>query len=1768
MIKTKSRFAKGLSVLLSVLMIFVTLPTGTLKVQAAEGNKTTLYIDDGDISISGDTATYSGGMYKVTNTNGFIITQYNSTTSTFYMISVTEGNADITLQNVNIDEYKNGTHYYRPALSIANGASAKLTLSGSNILKGDNSCAGIFVPSGAELTINGNGSLTAIGGENGAGIGGSNSVEYGKGDTSGDACGTVNIEGGTVTATGNGGGAGIGGGKSWGDAGTTVITGGSVRAVGGVRGIVQDASGHKEHCVTVDANSIIGASKNLSVSVQGSSFSSTHTDKNGKLYFWMNENAEDSAIVQYGSNFYRLSVPVGTADTTATLSAAGKMGMLDLSQESISISSTSITAKDSNNQDAKLNANGYVIIQSAGGSTSNTISITGGTQQIMLQNVDIESSSGSAFSISSGASVNLSLSGTNTLNSESGDGIEVPLGASLNIVGGDSLTAKGSNNNVGIGCYQDCGKVTIDGGTVTTRGGNNGSGIGGVQYRSTGIALCSITINGGSVTSYGGYGSLAAIFGSIVINGGAVTAIGSAMNGNTVGNGIGGFYASVTINGGTVTARGGGGGAGIGGIDCPVTINGGTVDAYGGNNGAGIGSSYFQRDYAINITGGTVTAHGGAANAAGIGSGSGCCAWSNETSTGTVNISGGFVKAYSGQQSAGIGGSLNISGGTVNISGGTVEAYGDRTPGISGGNYYTNIAVTITGGSVKSSIQGTPTNGKDSVYLTNISAPSGTDVSNLSVKQSGSAYTYGFNDMRTDNSTYGKLYLWLPADTKTTADITTDGGSYSGYYGTVGTGNNSVLKMDQNALTIGGITDKGTYSYGSVPAVTVSGGSGTGNMTYAYTGTTTSGTVYNSSSEPSDAGTYSFTAAKAEDDCYYAKAVSSNFTITPKSLTDSDIAVIIPVQVYTGKPAISDVTVTWNGKTLVKGQDYTVSCSDSSLGAATATITGVGNYTGSVNKNFTIKSAPTISVDGDIADWRSSVPFTITATAGSSGLKSVTVKQNTGEPIPLSVSSDGNYHYTATASGTYTFTAASNSGLTVSKAVQADKIDAETPTIFVSGNPTFPVQSAKLAITATAGASGIKSVTVLKDSGQAQDITSSYQDGYMVSANGSYVFTVTNNAGVSVSSTPVVVTQIDTAKPVVSIDSNGYQSGTWTNKDVKLDIFNTTANLGTTDYEYSMNNGATWTSFDGSLTDSAEGVTDYSFRAISESGVVSDIQSITVKLDKSAPADMAIGFEQNPFKTVAHFATFGLFFGNTVNVNFSANDTDGSGTDYYEYQSVAQGGTFNSSGTWQTGYLSIQPNFKGTIYARAVDKAGNVSETVSKSLVVDKTAPVITANSGNPTLNTLDESASIPVEIKDGGAGVGTVTYQVNGDLAKTVDLTTNDNSDLAKNYSFLISDLPDGIYDVFVSAQDNAGNTAVAATVHVTKNAAQTGFGFDSDELCKTYGDTPFTIATTGGQSGGAVTYAVTSGADVVSVDAATGDVTIKKAGIAVITATKAAGNGYIASAAALTVNVSKSMPEVQSLPGASGIQVIGKLSFSNLTGGKASVPGTFKWSNPDMVVTQSGSYEVVFTPTDTENYSFCICMVDVSVSPILANSRSQVSPDLTGVTLPAGVTSVSLGVNEQGSGNSTYSVVKKLIRQNKNLGNLSKLTVYDLKLLDQSGNPIKNFAGNIKVKIPIPASMSGNLKVFYYNPVNGTLTDMNAARENGYLVFETGHFSYYAIAQLSSVSSSTSSPVQNPKTGSGNWPLIPLVVLGGNAAIGAVIVKRKRFFRRKKQA
>ncbi len=70
----------------------------------------------------------------------------------------------------------------------------------------------------------------------------------------------------------------------------------------------------------------------------------------------------------------------------------------------------------------------------------------------------------------------------------------------------------------------------------------------------------------------------------------------------------------------------------------------------------------------------------------------------------------------------------------------------------------------------------------------------------------------------------------------------------------------------------------------------------------------------------------------------------------------SKINITIPICVYYGKVVIPEMFIENNGVALVKDKDYTVTFKNNdSVGTATAVITGIGNYSGTVEKKFQIR---------------------------------------------------------------------------------------------------------------------------------------------------------------------------------------------------------------------------------------------------------------------------------------------------------------------------------------------------------------------------------------------------------------------------------------------------------------------------------------------------------------------------------------------------------------------------------------------------------------------------------------------------------------------------------------------------------------------------------------------------------------------------------------------------------------------------------------------
>ena len=183
-------------------------------------------LDKGSITVSAtaenQTVSQAGGSPTVDHNP--VITSSGKTNNTVTITAEKNATANVTLENVNIDT---GTTD-EAAITASGEGKVNIELDGTNRVQSGYGHAGVEKKGDGTLTItdeNKDGSLTATGGFNGAGIGGG----------FGGSGSNIAIEGGEITATGGFDGAGIGGGFG-GSSSNITIEGGKVKATGGFDG--------------------------------------------------------------------------------------------------------------------------------------------------------------------------------------------------------------------------------------------------------------------------------------------------------------------------------------------------------------------------------------------------------------------------------------------------------------------------------------------------------------------------------------------------------------------------------------------------------------------------------------------------------------------------------------------------------------------------------------------------------------------------------------------------------------------------------------------------------------------------------------------------------------------------------------------------------------------------------------------------------------------------------------------------------------------------------------------------------------------------------------------------------------------------------------------------------------------------------------------------------------------------------------------------------------------------------------------------------------------------------------------------------------------------------------------------------------------------------------------------------------------------------------------------------------------------------------------
>ena len=289
------------------------------------------------------------------------------------------------------------------------------------------------------------------------------------------------------------------------------------------------------------------------------------------------------------------------------------------------------------------------------------------------------------------------------------------------------------------------------------------------------------------------------------------------------------------------------------------------------------------------------------------------------------------------------------------------------------------------------------------------------------------------------------------------------------------------------AALAGGVTQQGC-TFGdtlSVPTYTMP--DGTQSTTVSYTGTLRKdGTSYSGAANPTEAGTYKVTVT-CETATHIYSATSANFTIEPKSITGATVTLGEPLT-YSGSEQTQNVSAVKLGDTTLGTADYTLSDNTvTKAGSYNLTVTGTGNYTGSVQQAFTVAKksiTPDVEVTGGNTYTGSAITPKVTVKDGNTPLAetdyALEYSNNTdaGEAtVTVKATANGNYSFTDTekkftiAQADYSGTKTANASAKYGAAGELDLNNVLNPTAgwtfgaasVTRGNDVFAADSVKVA---------------------------------------------------------------------------------------------------------------------------------------------------------------------------------------------------------------------------------------------------------------------------------------------------------------------------------------------------------------------------------------------------------------------------------------------------------------------------------------------------------------------------------------------------------------------------------------------------------------------------------------------------------------------------------------------------------------------------------
>ena len=248
------------------------------------------------------------------------------------------------------------------------------------------------------------------------------------------------------------------------------------------------------------------------------------------------------------------------------------------------------------------------------------------------------------------------------------------------------------------------------------------------------------------------------------------------------------------------------------------------------------------------------------------------------------------------------------------------------------------------------------------------------------------------------------------------------------------------------------------------------------------------------------------------------------------------------------------------------------------------------------------------------------------------------------------------------------------------------------------------------------------------------------------------------------------------------------------------------------------------------------------------------------------------------------------------------------------------------------------------------------------------------------TVNYSNITDQLEMELKGGESS----KFSVVSPASKTIGTDCGEYGTVSVQVQFLSNEV-ESYKDTLVIHNLNQ-SVEVYLSAEVDKHHQQITWNPATTEL-KTTDAVTFDATTSAAAAGLSVRYEVVDG-DAATVNAVTGALTIIKDGNVTIKATAEGNDSYHdAEPVSKTFTISKVTPTITTVPTAATMTMPNtSLADCELTGGEASVAGSFAWAdNTINAIFNNTGYTVIFTPENTNWYSSVSCVVVVPVNKMI---------------------------------------------------------------------------------------------------------------------------------------------------------------------------------------